>query len=227
MHFNGEVTFGDVLTSATVLLAALTLYLGFWQARVQRQREIADVIRTAAADALAKLDRYARLPGSLTERAQDLVVEASGKIARASKPDDIRKARDYLWAELTKDWQEVRAAQRSEEIELSHVKLLGRRPEAYRDITEAIGQLDTGTWECFRDLLEAAQDEVLTCGRENNHQAAVIGNSLRSCLVSYEVALIENSERALAAVHTRLQAVISGSDKQVTDRKWEPVTPSN
>src|SRR5215472_3358588 len=125
LHFNGEVNFGDLLTSASVLLAAITLSWSFWQARRQERRALADAIRTAAADALAKIDRYARWPLALTEKSQVLAVEVSQKVAASGAQDDIKRARDDLWEGLSKNWQEIRAAQRDESIELVHVRLLG------------------------------------------------------------------------------------------------------
>jgi hypothetical protein len=99
----------------------LTLYPSFWPDRVQRRRDVADAFRTAAADALAKLDRYARLPKAVAESTQTLAVETSQKLAQPPAPNDVADARDCLWAGLTKDWRDARAAQRAEGIELAQV----------------------------------------------------------------------------------------------------------
>jgi hypothetical protein len=223
LHFEGKVTFGDLLTSASVLLAALTLYFSFRQDRVQRRREAADAVRTAAADALAKLERYAGFPAAVAEGAQALVVETSQRLTKPQVMDDVTDARDYLWAELTKVWQEARAAQRAEGIEFAHVKLFGRRPDAYSGIEETIRQLDESALRCFRKLLEAAQNTVINYTGRNrkNYQSAVLGNELRSCLMVYEEALADDSARILIPMRLRLEAVIKGTDRQVVDRGWQ------
>jgi hypothetical protein len=224
LFFDGQVTLGDLLTSASVLVAALTLYVSFWQARVQRQGDVADAVRTAAADALAKLDRYARLPEAVAESAQSLVVETSQKLAGPRTGQDVGDARDYVWAGLMREWQEARALQRAEGIELAHVKLFGHRPDAYLGVAESITELDRGALKCFDDLLNAAQSAVASyAGKDRTHyQPAQLGNELRRCLVQYTDALAQSAGQALRPVRTRLEAIISGTDKQVTDRTWQP-----
>jgi len=223
LYFNGEVTFGDLLTSASVLAAALTLYFSFWQDRIQRSRDVADSVRTAAADALAKLDRYAHLPEAVAESAQNLAVETSQRLAQPQKQNDVADARDYLWAGLTKDWQEARSAQRAEGIELAHVKLFGHRPDAYRGVAETIRELDEGARKCFDDLQNKSQEAVMSYfGKDrSNYQSAVLGNELRNCLTTYSNAVRENARQVLTPVRRRLEAVISGSDEQVIDRAWQ------
>jgi hypothetical protein len=48
LHFNGTVKFGDLLTSASVLVAAVTVFVSLRNARLQRRRDLADEVRTAA-----------------------------------------------------------------------------------------------------------------------------------------------------------------------------------
>lgn len=227
LSFNGQVNFGDLLTSASVLVAALTLYVSFWQARLQRRRDLADAVRTAAAEALAKLNRYAHLPKSVAESAQTIVVEASQKLAQPRRPGDVGEARDYLWAGLMKEWQETRRAQREEGIELAHVKLFGHRPDAYHGVEESIIELDKGALNCFDELLIATQQAINRYEGKNriNYQPAQLGNELRSCLTKYERALDENAGKALEFVSSRLLAIIGGTDEQVVDRTRPTVTP--
>ena len=223
LNFNGEVTFGDLLTSASVLVAALTLYFSFWQDRIQRRRDVADAIRTAAADALAKLERYARLPESVADSAQTLAVETSQMLAKLPTSNDVESARDYLWAGLSKNWQEARAAQRAEDIELAHVKLFGRRPDAYRGIAETISRLDELALKRFDALLKVSQEAVsLYAGEDRVHyQSAELGNELREFLMMYVEAIQKDSRVVLDPVRGRLQAVIGGTDKQVMNRAWQ------
>jgi hypothetical protein len=230
LHFNGAVKFGELLTSASVLVAAGTLYVSLRNARLQRRRDLADAVRTAAAEALAKLDRYARLPKAVAESAQTLVVETSRKLAKRSRklakhisPGDVGEARDYLYAGLMAEWQEARATQRAEGIELAHVKLFGHRPDAYRGVAESIIELDSGALSAFDELLDAVQDAVGRYeGKDRTHyQPAELGNELRDCLGQYEGALDENARQALKFVSTRLQAIIGATDKQVIDRTWQ------
>jgi hypothetical protein len=222
-YFNGEVTFGDVLTSTSVLVAALTLYFSFWQDRIQRRRDVADAIRTAAADALAKLERYARLPESIADKAQTLAVETSQMLAKPPASNDVESARDYLWAGLSKNWQEVRAAQREENIELAHVKLFGRRPDAYHGIAETISQLDEVAFKRFDSLLNMSQEAVsFYVGKDRAHyHSAELGNELREFLMIYVEAIQKDSRIVLEPVRRRLLAVIGGTDKQVMDRAWQ------
>jgi hypothetical protein len=171
--------------------------------------------------------RTGRLPKSVAESAQTLVVETSQKLAQPRSPGDVGEARDYMWTGLMKEWQEARATQRAEGIELAHVKLFGHRPDAYRGVAESIIKLDNGALKCFDELLDAAQDAVGGYEGENrtHYQPAQLGNELRRCLVKFENALDENARQALKFVSTRLQAIISGTGEQVIDRMWKAETP--
>ncbi|MEU4690374.1 hypothetical protein [Actinoplanes sp. NPDC023714] len=221
MRFNGEVTFGNLLTSATVIVAALTLFLSLRQARLQRRREIADAVRTAAADALAKLERYARLPGAVADRVQGLIIETTRMLGAKPQVDDLRKARDHLWSGLLREWQEARTAQRAEEVELAHVRLLGRRPDAYDGVADSVAALDEGALRCFEELLEAAQGAIRRYERDRaRYWAEDLGNELRAELARYRQALESNADQCLATVRHRLRAVVAGEDAQVVDRTW-------
>jgi hypothetical protein len=224
LRLDEEVAVGDLLTSLSILVAAVTLYVSLRQARKQRQREVADSVRAAAADALARLNRYARLPELVADSAQTIAVETSRKIAQPPAKGDVEDARDYLWMKLLLQWQNARTAQRAEGVELVHVKLLGYRPDAYEGIEKAIEELDQGAMHCFNVLLERSQAAVLEWDGvdRQTYQSAKLGNELRKRLFDYKKELGLNAAEILSEVDARLNAIITGKDEDVIDRSWLP-----
>lgn len=224
LTFNGTVSFGDLLTSASVLVAALTLYLSFAQSRVQRRRDVADAVRTAAADMLATLERYALLPKALSEHAQGLVVSVSQMVAGSSEPVEVEHARDSLWTGLIEAWETTRSAQHAEGVEKAHVRLYGHRPDAYDGVAHAIGSLDASAAACFDALLTSSQRVMTGYIRKDRTSihSAQVGNELRRCLQQYDNDLEAAAAATLGSVRIRLQAIIAADDGQAADRAWRP-----
>lgn len=223
LSFDGSVSFGDLLTTASVLLAALTLYLSAAQNRAQTRRAAADSVRTAAADALATLQRYALLPQMISENAESLVVSVSRKVVPAAEDGSLSEPRDDLWQGLTTAWEASRAAQRAEGVEKAHVRLYGYRPDAYEGVALAISRLDSNSRRCFYKLRDDSQQVVLDYANATTEIfSAEVGNSLRSCLNDFNTSLTAGSETVLADVRARLETIISADDKHVTSRSWRP-----
>lgn len=224
LSFDNQISFGDLLTSISVLIAALTVYVSFAQARTQQLRTVGDTVRTAAADALAALERYALLPKALSEHAQSLVVSVSQDVANATTTSKVNEARDRLWQGLTEAWETTRSAQRAEGVEKAHVRLYGHRPDAYDGVAAAIRNLDDDALVGFNALLLSSQQVVASYQSQDRAlvQPAQVGNDLRDCLQQYDRSLEQGAESALSAVRSRLQAIIAADDKQVTDREWHP-----
>jgi hypothetical protein len=224
LRLDGQVDVGDLLTAVSVLVAAGALYVSLRQARKQRQHEVADSVRTAAADVLARLDRYAHLPQMVADGAEVIAVEASRLLTSTPIEGDVEQARDYLWMKLAAQWEVARTAQRDEEIELIHVKLLGYRPDDYLGVKEAIANLNQGALRCFEDFLDRSQRALLAWDGvdRQGYQSAALGDELRCCASDYREALASHAAEALLNINSRLAAVIAAEDEDVIDRTWRP-----
>jgi len=222
LTFDSTLKFGDLLTSLSVLLSAGALLYAWTKDRALRRREQANVVRTAAAEALAKLTRWSQLPISLGDNVQDLMIETSEVLAETS---NVGKARDYLWKGLNAARRIVAEQQRKEDIESASVGLYGRRPEAYEWFERTLKTLRHATDDAFSQLEEQTQERVLAYETKlDDSQPAFLGDDLRRSVSEYERKLEEDLSTVLSDARARLGAVISATDEQVLDREWRPQT---
>lgn len=231
MTLDMTVKVGDLLTSVSVLIAGATLSYGWWKDRSLRRREQADAARTAAAQALAKLERWVEIAQSFEQDIQGLLVETT-QVVDESHGDSrgLEKGRDHLFLGLNEAWRKLSEEQRALEIESSAVELYGRRPDAYDRFKETLAALknraETGfAW--VRDI--DTQGTIL--GYEKKHpgpyQPATLGNELRSIVGAYAKAIKGDLAVTLDVAERYLSAIIRASDVQVLDRSWRPTdTPT-
>ena len=183
MGLDMTVKVGDLLTSVSVLIAGATLSYGWWKDRSLRRREQADAARTAAAQALAKLERWVEIAQSFEQDIQDLLVETT-QVVDESHGDlrGLEKGRDHLYAGLNAAWQKLSQEQRALEIESSAVELYGRRPDAYDRFKATLAALKNRATTGFERLRDRdTQDAILAYDKKPGpYQPATLGNELRT-----------------------------------------------
>lgn len=155
---DSTVKISDLLTSISVLVAGLALTYAVTKDRILRKRQQADAVRTAAAEALVKLERWAELSRSLGTNIQALLIEASELLGTSR---DVGVARDYLWKGLNGTQRDLASEQRNLDIESAFVRLYGHRPETYASLQTVLQDLRKYQHACFAWLLQATQERVL------------------------------------------------------------------
>lgn len=215
-----QVKVGDLLTAASVLIAGLSLAYAVMKERGLRRRAQADLVRTAAAQALAKLLRWFSLARSLEDEVQDVLVETS-ELVKAS--GDVTSARDHLWKGLNAAHRAVAARQREEDLESAYVQLYGRRPEAFESYRRGLERLEEAEQRNFAQLLEEAQEQVLSFrDKLRAYQPAQLGNLLRGSGAHYGERLESDTAETRLEMETQLRHVIEADDERVLDRRWRP-----
>src|SRR5712672_1543551 len=95
--FDRTIRLTDVLTSVTVIVSVVALTITWTKDRDTRVREQANHVRVAAADTLAKLERWKALQLSLYDDLQPAFVETSEML---STDFNVIRARDQLWKKI-------------------------------------------------------------------------------------------------------------------------------
>ncbi len=228
MTIDMTVKFGDLLTSVSVLIAALTLSYGWWKDRSLRRRERADAVRTAAAHAFAKLEHWVDLAESFGDQIQGLLVETTHVVDSHGDRPDFERGRDYLWGELHTAWWKLSEELRALEMESAAVDLFGRGADAYDRFQQILAALKDRADAAFAKLRDDTQDKVLTYDQRypGRYERAKLGNELRGVVKAYEDALKSDLTAKLAAAEAYLSAIIQASDAQVLDRSWRPTAQS-
>lgn len=86
LTFDRTIALKDILTSLSILVSIAALLFAWGQDRQIREREQADRIRAAAAETLAKVERWEELSLWFFQDIQPLYVETSEKFGMVQKP---------------------------------------------------------------------------------------------------------------------------------------------
>ncbi|HVS10546.1 MAG TPA: hypothetical protein VMS76_11795 [Planctomycetota bacterium] len=178
MKFVGEVTLGNVLTAASVLIALSGLLYSQWRDRAQDRALRAAEARAGAGQAIAefrRLDNEVLLFFHNVEPAYVRVSEALGEHR------DLARARDALWLAISEERAEMERRIADGARREGYAALALRHPRCH---TAVEGQLKDASFQqrsaVFARLAEATQDEVLGMADEMAaYTSAELGNRLR------------------------------------------------
>jgi len=122
LSFEGKVSFGDILTSFSILISIAALLFSMHQDHQQREREKVDKIRTAAAETLVKFEQWRQLSRLFFQDIRSPFVQTSKKFAESY---NATEARDFLWSELDDAHSRYFDRLSNENIATSYVNLYG------------------------------------------------------------------------------------------------------
>ena len=215
------IKIGDLLTSASLLIALVSLLIAWSHDRNVRNREQADRVRRAAAATLAKLERSEELVLWYYDEVQPLFVETSTMLEDSQSISD---SRDHLWKELNVARTRTLNRIHEEQIEAAYVELYGYYPAAYDIVTDAVTGLRSKEQVVFSDFLLESQRKVLSFSAEDsNHpvptyQPALLGNLLRNSASLHQERLRHETETLLRRPHEFILAIIQSSDNEILRR---------
>jgi hypothetical protein len=130
MKLDRTLKVSDMLTSLTIIVSVIALMISWSKDRDIREREQANLVRNAAGQTLAKIERWKSLQLSIFDEIQPDFVETSEMLA---KDYDIIVTRDHLWKSINSENVIVKTRIVNEKMEISYIDLFSRLP-AIREV---------------------------------------------------------------------------------------------
>jgi hypothetical protein len=239
------VSAGNLVTSLSVIIAAMTLFYTWQKDRGQRRKERADKVRAAAARTLAKLERTSDLILGFYDRVDSVFVETS-EVLRAksgdainqtqkrrqkrsaitapttlnssvtARLDDVEMARDHLWKGLTEEKSKLEKTITDEQIETSYVDLLGYVAAIYEPFMTTMQSIHGINDQLFLSLLTDSQSHVLELDLSNGEfYGALFGNKLRRCSFQHKANAARLLELALYPIRSLLIGIVESTDSEI------------
>ena len=213
MKFERTIKFGDILTTATILVSVAALVFSWSKDRLTRESVQADKVRSAASYVLTKLDRWQAITLSLYDGLQPLFIEVSEGLQRDF---DIVQARDKLWKEIAEGRAEMSKNILEEEIGTSYVGLLSHFPDARKKFRDAFGDLSKAERRISSNFLEQSQYDVLSFeGKRDEYTSAMLGNALRTTAATFQGRLMVESNKIIEPLRDFLFEIIAKPNKEI------------
>ncbi len=219
MKIDWNIKVGDILTSATIIISVAALTVTWTKDRNTRETAQADAVRSAAALAITKIDRWQSLHLSLYQKLQPEFITTSemlgGKVG-AQISYDVVKVRDYLWKTISRYRIDIANKVLDEEIETSYVKLLSHFPDTRIQFLDMFKTLNEIEERISGSFLEKSQKDIMDFkGKESTYTSAMLGNALRSTASEHEERLDRETTEVIRPVRAFLFDVIAKTNKQI------------
>jgi hypothetical protein len=210
---NLGIKVGDVLTSLSILISLVALLIAWAKDRQIRKRDQADRVRKAAAQIIAKLERWKELNIWFFQAIQPSLVKTSEMLA-----DDfnIGNARDYLWKELNAGRLQTQEKILNEQIEMAYVELYGYHPGVHDLFVSTFDSLKQKEKLLFNMLLSSTEIDVKSfMDKESEYTTDSLGDALRKTCYDHAQILKAEVKDTIKPIHTYLYRLISATDKEV------------
>jgi hypothetical protein len=210
---------GDVLTSLTVAISAIALVSSLTRDRASRTIDQANRVRTAAASAIVKLDRWQAVQLSVYQELQPLFVELSEDLA---KKYDVVAVRDKFWRQVNAERTRIARQVLEEQLGTAYLDLTVHFPtarEKYAETFVALGKVEAQVTEEF--LAEGEQAILGLPSSKASYQTAQLGNALRDRAQRSVTRLKRESDDTLAELRRFLLATIARSDDAIVNANPE------
>lgn len=215
-----EIAVGDLLTSASILISILALFFSWSQSHILQEREQANRVRNAAAQTLAKLERWQQISLSLFDEIQPDIVETSELLANNRSPAQTIKARDYLYKKLRSSRLNLQKDLRQEEIETAYVYLYSYHPSLRKRFQNVLTNLETKENEMFEQLLSNTEGRVLSWHNSSKpYETSFLGNPLRADVTRIKKSYEAKLKKILQPIATDLTNLVIKSDSQILNKE--------
>ncbi|MBZ0287296.1 MAG: hypothetical protein K8I30_06760 [Anaerolineae bacterium] len=199
-----------LLTVTTILLSLYSLSNNLQKDIDLRERERADAIRIAAANALTNLETLQSLLLSVFEELQPVYVDIS---QRLYKPLSLEEARDELWKSITQTIAETNQAIVDKEIVVGYADLLVDFPGIRSPYLNAIASIAERREMIFTQFLADTEIDVLIV--RENYQSALLGGDLRETSAASQTILKEETEQIIDPLRQCILDIISKTDSEL------------
>ena len=213
MRIDWTIRIGDILTSLTILVSVAALVITWTKDRETRETQQADIVRSAAASAITKLDRWQALQLSLYQELQPEYVITSEKLLDEY---NIIEVRDYLWKTISSKRNEIASKILEEEISTSYVDLLAHYPDARNQFLDMFKALKETEERISISFLEQSQQDVWDLeGKQEIYTSAMLGNPLRMTGAKHKEIFSDKSSKLTAPVKAFLFDIIAKTNRDI------------
>lgn len=221
MTINPEITVGNLITSISVLISILTIYLAWLKDRKLKIRTNADLIRSAAANTLRGIERWKEISLSLFYKCDSDFVETSEMVKEKEniKYAELEKVRDFLWKRLMSIVADNKNQILKEDLKNAYYNLFPFAPDIRFCYEETLSRMQQAENVMIADFIENhTQNAILNINDniDNIYCSAILGNQLRSvrndCVRRYKLSL-DNSYKDIREI---LINIIRETDKKLT-----------
>ena len=213
LQLDKTIKAGDILTSLTIALSVVALVLSLAKDRESRTVDQGNRIRSAAASAIVKLDRWQGVQLSLYQELQPSFVESSESLARKY---DVVVVRDKFWRVVNGERIRISHQILEEQLGTAYLDILSHFPAARAQYVEAFSKLATVEEQVSNDFLGESEHAILNLkGKQATYQTAVLGNELRAQAHKSASELKNKSEEMIAPVRNYLLKVIELPDEKI------------
>lgn len=192
----------------------MSLLYSWTQDRNVRIRDQADQVRSAAAKALAKLERWKELSVSLCASADPDFVKTTGMLFKGNEGNSaaLDLYRDSLMSAHTAIAEQIR----QEQQEVAYIDLDAYQPDIYQELAAAVQDLKNAEAATFEDVRQAPEAVILSFSRQQGTDLLAFENQLRdACADRYDHAFRKTIDDRLAPILKALTDLISQSDRDV------------
>jgi len=213
MQIDWMIKIGDILTSLTIIVSVFALVITWRKDRDTKETQQADLVRSAAASAISKLDRWQALQLSLYEALQPEFVITSEKLA---DDYDVIKVRDYFWKTISAKRMQIYSKVLEEQIPTSYFNLLAHFPDTRNQFMNMFRALNEIEERISNGFQEKTQQDVLAFeGKEANYTSAMLGNALRTTAANQKEQFMRQASTTIEPVREFLFDIIARSNKQI------------
>ena len=214
MNLTGEITVGNLLTAASVLISAAALAYSWRNDRQLRRLEYADRIRYAAGLTASVFDRWQTLVQQFFDGVQPLIVEIDELEAQGQ---DAAAARRALVRGMYEHRAAVRRDVREERIESAYVDLYGYDPNVHALFLATVARLLQIDDRAFDQLLHLAKGSQAAAPAPppEPDQLASLGARCRALYLAHH----SDSRAVIEAFHSQMLRLIQATDHQIISHR--------
>lgn len=181
LEFEKSIDFGDILSSITIFVSALGLFLSIdANTKIQSQR-LEEERRDAASQVIVASDQWVEADRSINERLQPVFVEASRIVAIENNPS---LARDYFYKSVNEIKIQIASEIVEKEISTAYQKVMIYDSSSRSRYRKMVGLMRDNEFRLFRYILDQGQNILLKENLSDPRSEVEIGNELRNMSLS-------------------------------------------
>ncbi len=207
---------GELLTSASVLIALLGFLYTWHKDRSLRTKEYADKVRAAAAMTLAKVDRCESLFLSFIHRIRPIFTEMNELLQQTKSP---YACRDQFWKQMIAIRLSIYEQFSEEQIEIAYAPLFAHQGEIYDLFKNAIEKAKQAEDNFFWDLMGECQKAILDLPDQMQTVDPALSNKLLDISSYYHKQYAREFSLLLDEIRQFLRGMVTASDERIVSRK--------
>jgi hypothetical protein len=213
INLDRTVKVGDLLTSVSVLVSIVALLIA-WSKDIQlRRSEQANKVRGAAAETLAKLERWQEISLFSFDEVQPSFITTSEMLLKSF---DINQARDYLYKSLTDTRRRTKQLHIEENIEAAYVAIYGYYPAIRPQLSETLRTAKKAEDAMFDAMLLSTQSDILSLDDlKDRYETAMLGNMLRETAIDQKTKYQDELTQIMTPMTSVLLDVMRSTDRNL------------